>query len=100
MAGPVFVHLNCHSAYSLSEGALPVGRLVDLAARDGMPAVGVTDTANLFGALEFSEKAAKAGVQPIIGCKLPVRFGPADGRQESPARGAPTGDGDGVKRRG
>ena len=39
-----------------------------------MPAVGVTDTANLFGALEFSEKAAAAGMQPIIGCKLPVRF--------------------------
>ena len=39
-----------------------------------MPAVGVTDTANLFGALEFSEKAAEKGIQPIIGCKLPVRF--------------------------
>jgi DNA polymerase-3 subunit alpha len=39
-------------------------------------AVGVTDTANLFGALEFSEKAAAAGIQPIIGCKLPVRFEP------------------------
>ena len=39
-----------------------------------MPAVGVTDTANLFGALEFSEKAAEKGIQPIIGCKLPIRF--------------------------
>jgi DNA polymerase-3 subunit alpha len=40
-------------------------------------AVGVTDTANLFGALEFSEKAAAAGIQPIIGCKLPVRSNPS-----------------------
>jgi DNA polymerase-3 subunit alpha len=72
--GPGFIHLNCHSAYSLLEGALPLATMLDLAVKDGMPAVGVTDTANLFGALEFSEKAAAAGVQPIIGCKLPVRF--------------------------
>jgi DNA polymerase III subunit alpha len=70
----LFIHLNSHSAYSLLEGALPVERLVKLAAEQGMPAVGVADTANLFGALEFSEKAAKAGIQPIIGCKLPIRF--------------------------
>ncbi len=75
-SGPGFIHLNCHSAYSLLEGALPLSRLVKLAAEDGMPAVGVTDTANLFGALEFSEKAAEKGIQPIIGCKLPVRFEP------------------------
>jgi DNA polymerase-3 subunit alpha len=72
--GPGFIHLNCHSAYSLLEGALPLARLVELAERDGMPAVGVTDTANLFGVLEFSEKAAAAGIQPIVGCKLPIRF--------------------------
>jgi DNA polymerase-3 subunit alpha len=77
-SGPDFIHLNCHSAYSLLEGALPVDTLVSLAAADAMPAVGVTDTANLFGALEFSQKAAKAGIQPIIGCKLPVRFEPED----------------------
>jgi DNA polymerase-3 subunit alpha len=71
---PGFIHLNCHSAYSLLESALPMATLVKLATADGMPALGVTDTANLFGALEFSEKAAAAGVQPIIGCKLPIRF--------------------------
>jgi hypothetical protein len=54
--GPGFIHLNCHSAYSLLEGALPIGKLVKLAVQDGMPALGVTDTANLFGALEFSEE--------------------------------------------
>ncbi|MDH3195422.1 MAG: DNA polymerase III subunit alpha, partial [Hyphomicrobiales bacterium] len=78
---PDFIHLNCHSAYSLLEGALPIDTLILLAAANGMPAVGVTDTANLFGALEFSEKAAKAGIQPIIGCKLPVCFEAEDGDQ-------------------
>ena len=67
MASPGFIHLNCHSAYSLLEGALPLAALIKLAAADRMPAVGVTDTANLFGALEFSEKAAHAGIQPIVG---------------------------------
>jgi DNA polymerase-3 subunit alpha len=78
VTGPGFIHLNCHSAYSLLEGALPIGKLVKLAAEEGMPALGLTDTANLFGALEFSEKAAGAGIQPIIGCKLPVQFEAAD----------------------
>jgi DNA polymerase-3 subunit alpha len=76
LSGPGFIHLNCHSAYSLLEGALPLAKLVKLAVENEMPALGVTDTANLFGALEFSEKAAGAGLQPIIGCKLPVRFEP------------------------
>ncbi len=75
-----FIHLNCHSAFSLLEGALPITELIKRAVGDDMPAVGVTDTANLFGALEFSEKAATAGVQPIVGCKLPVDFDPADDR--------------------
>ncbi|MGQ7791918.1 DNA polymerase III subunit alpha [Faunimonas sp. B44] len=86
--GPDFVHLNCHSAYSLLEGALPIGKLVDLAVADGMPAVGVTDSANLFGALEFSQKAAKAGVQPLIGCKLPVRFEAEEARSGGRAGGS------------
>ena len=67
-----FVHLRVHSAYSLLEGAI---KLKDLAARCaamGMPAVGVCDTANLFGALEFANAAKAVGVQPVIGCQLPV----------------------------
>ncbi|SEQ82822.1 DNA polymerase III, alpha subunit [Faunimonas pinastri] len=79
--GPDFIHLNCHSAYSLLEGALPLGKLIDLAVKSEMPALGITDTANLFGALEFSEKAVKAGLQPIVGCKLPVRFEVEDERE-------------------
>ncbi|SCZ37633.1 DNA polymerase-3 subunit alpha [Afifella marina DSM 2698] len=69
---PHFIHLNCHSAFSLLEGALPVAKLIKLAKSAGMPAVGVTDSANLFGALEFSQKASGSGIQPLIGCKLPV----------------------------
>src|SRR3546814_68959 len=62
-----FVHLRVHSAYSLSEGAIPVKTLVKLCKQQGMPAVAVTDTGNLFGALEFAQTAQKEGVQPIVG---------------------------------
>ena len=68
-----FVHLRIHSAYSLSEGAITIKELVKLCQRHAMPAAAITDTANLFGALEFAMAAAEAGVQPIIGCQLPVR---------------------------
>jgi DNA polymerase-3 subunit alpha len=65
-----FVHLRVHSAYSLSEGAIKVERIASLAERAVMPAVAMTDTGNLFGALEFSEACATRGVQPILGCQL------------------------------
>ncbi len=67
-----FVHLRVHSAYSLLEGAIKLKELVARCAAMGMPAVGVCDSANLFGALEFANAARAAGVQPIIGCQLPV----------------------------
>ena len=57
-----FVHLHVHSAYSLREGALTIETLAKLAKADEMPALAITDANNLFGALEFSEKLAKAGV--------------------------------------
>ncbi len=69
-----FVHLRVHSAYSLLEGALPIPRLAKLAGQNGFPALGLTDTNNLFGALEFSEKIAGAGVQPIVGVTLALDF--------------------------
>jgi DNA polymerase-3 subunit alpha len=68
-----FVHLRVHSAYSLSEGAIRVDALVKLCRQFDMAAVAVTDTNNLFGALEFSHYARDAGVQPIIGCQLALR---------------------------
>ena len=69
-----FVHLRVHSAYSLLEGALPVGKIVGHAVKDAAPAIAITDTNNLFGALEFAQKATKEGVQPIVGCQLDVCF--------------------------
>src|ERR1700710_2068191 len=65
-----FVHLHNHSAYSLSEGAIKAEKLAALAGAEGMPAVAITDSSNLFGALEFSQAAAGKGVQPILGCQL------------------------------
>ena len=72
-----FVHLHVHSAFSLREGALTIETLAKLAKADDMPALAITDTNNLFGALEFSEKLAKSGVQPIIGVQATVDFGDA-----------------------
>ncbi len=62
-----FVHLHVHSAYSLAEGAVHVGGLKDLCLQHAMPALAVTDTNNLFGALEVSEVLSAAGIQPITG---------------------------------
>ena len=65
-----FVHLRTHSAYSLSEGAIRPDQIVALAKDAGMPAAAITDTGNLFGALEFSQYCAAKGIQPIIGCQI------------------------------
>jgi DNA polymerase-3 subunit alpha len=70
-----FVHLHMHSAYSLLEGALPIAKLAELAKADHQPALALTDTNNMFGALEFSDKMAGSGIQPIIGCALSIDCG-------------------------
>ena len=72
MAHADFVHLRVHSAYSLSEGAIKTKALVALCRERRMPAVAVTDTGNMFGALEFCLAAAEGGVQPIVGTLLPL----------------------------
>ena len=69
-----FVHLRVHSAYSLLEGALTIPKLAALASADGAPALALTDSNNLFGALEFSERLAEAGIQPIVGLTLSLTF--------------------------
>ena len=71
---PRFIHLRVHTEYSLLEGAMRVKKLPGMAADLGMPAVAVTDTNNMFGALEFSEIAAKSGVQPILGCQVALDY--------------------------
>ncbi len=67
-----FVHLRVHSAFSLSEGAIRVPDIAALARREHMPAAAITDTGNLFGALEFSQYCTAKGVQPIIGCQIGI----------------------------
>ena len=74
-AEPAFVHLHVHSSYSLLEGALTIARLAELAKNDRQPALALTDTDNMFGALEFSEKLASFGIQPIVGCAIAIDFG-------------------------
>ena len=87
---PGFVHLHVHSSYSLLEGAMTIARLAELAKADRQPALALTDTDNLFGALEFSDKLAGAGIQPIVGCALAIDFrrsrGRAAQRQRSPLK--------------
>jgi DNA polymerase-3 subunit alpha len=81
-----FVHLHVHSSYSLLEGALPIAKLAKLARVDKMPALALTDTNNLYGALEFSEKLASEGVQPIVGLQLSVEFGDAERARQARKR--------------
>lgn len=70
-----FVHLHLHSEYSLLDGAIRIQELVDKAIALGMPAVALTDHGNLFGAIEFYQKATAAGIKPIIGCEVYVAPG-------------------------
>ena len=81
MAHADFVHLRVHTAFTLSEGAIKVADLAELCRTHRMPAVAVTDTGNLFGAVEVSRRCIEAGVQPIIGCQLALGD---DGRDAAP----------------
>src|ERR1700720_884357 len=78
MSNAGFVHLHVHSAYSLLKGSIKIQKLGELAKADHQPALALTDTDNMFGALEFSDKMAGYGIQPIIGCELAVDFGDQD----------------------
>src|SRR5713226_1015458 len=78
MSNAGFVHLHVHSAYSLLKGSIKIQKLGELAKADRQPALALTDTDNMFGALEFSDKMAGYGIQPIIGCELAVDFGDQD----------------------
>src|SRR6056297_3008025 len=85
MSNSRFIHLRTHSEYSLLEGAMRLKKLPGLCADKGMPAVALTDTNNLFAALEFSVGAAGAGIQPIMGCQVDLRVAdPAPGQRADP----------------
>ncbi len=77
MSDPRFIHLRLHSQYSLLEGAVHVKKLPAMCEAANMPAVALTDTNNMFAALEFSVTAKDAGVQPIVGCQIDVAYDPA-----------------------
>ena len=65
-----YIPLRTTSQYSLLEGAMQIESIVNKAINHKIPAIGLTDRNNLFGALEFSEKLIEKGIQPIIGCNL------------------------------
>ncbi|HTP87226.1 MAG TPA: DNA polymerase III subunit alpha [Bryobacteraceae bacterium] len=67
-----FVHLHCHTDYSLLDGACEISQLMDLVAEQKMPAVAMTDHGNLFGAVEFYNGARAKGIHPVIGCEVYV----------------------------
>src|SRR6185295_1676853 len=89
MSNAGFVHLHVHSAYSLLKGSIKIQKLGELAKADRQPALALTDTDNMFGALEFSDKMAGYGIQPIIGCELAVDFGDQDANVRSSAATGP-----------
>ncbi|MGJ8557138.1 MAG: DNA polymerase III subunit alpha, partial [Sulfitobacter geojensis] len=84
---PRFIHLRTHSEYSLLEGALRLKKLPDMCRAAGMPALALTDTNNMFAALEFSVAMAGAGVQPIMGCQVDLAYvvGQPGEREKDPA---------------
>ncbi|WP_338550548.1 DNA polymerase III subunit alpha [Roseovarius phycicola] len=82
---PRFIHLRLHTEYSLLEGAVRLKKLADLCVTHDMPAVAVTDTNNMFAALEFSVAASGAGVQPIMGCQFDLQYlAPEPGKRAVP----------------
>ncbi|HTR38223.1 MAG TPA: DNA polymerase III subunit alpha [Bryobacteraceae bacterium] len=71
-SAPPFVHLHCHTDYSLLDGACEISQLMDLVVEQKMPSIAMTDHGNLFGAVEFYNKAKEKGVHPVIGCEVYV----------------------------
>ncbi len=83
-----FVHLHCHSHYSLLDGASSINRLIDRAKQHGMNALALTDHGNLHGALEFYQKSKAAGINPIVGYEAYVAPGSRFMRDASSAKDA------------
>src|SRR3989338_6321831 len=76
-----FVHLHLHTQYSLLDGAIKIPNLIHKAKEFEMPAIGITDHGNLFGAMEFYIEAKKAHIKPIIGCEVYMAPGSRLSRQ-------------------
>lgn len=86
MSEPKFVHLRVHTAYSLSEGAMQVPALIHHCHNQGIAAIAVTDTANMFGGKAFSKYASDEGIKPIMGCQFYLRNPDADDVLKSKGR--------------
>ncbi len=67
---PDFVHLHCHTQFSLLDGASEIGPMMDKAAKDGQKGVALTDHGNMFGAFKFVAEAERRDLKPIIGCEF------------------------------
>src|SRR3981081_97269 len=89
MSNAGFVHLHVHSAYSLLKGSIKIQKLAELAKADRQQALARTATHTMIGALEFSDKMAGYGIQPIIGCELAVDFGDQDPNARNALPSAP-----------
>ena len=74
-----FNHLKIHTQYSICEGAIKIDDLKDFAKINKIKSLGLCDTTNLCGALEFAEKISKAGSQPIIGTQINFKYGETTG---------------------
>ncbi len=83
---PSFVHLHCHSAYSLLDGAIRLKDLMTKAQEFGMDSVAITDHGNMFGAVHFQQEAQKAGIKPIIGCEVYVAPGDRRDKEHRPGQ--------------
>lgn len=70
LSSPQFVHLRCHSEYSIVDGIVRIDDYIDAAHNDAMPAVALSDLSNLFGAIKFYKAARGKGIKPILGCDL------------------------------
>lgn len=79
-----FVHLHVHTEYSLLDGAIRIDGMLEKAKAQGMDSVAITDHGNMFGVVDFFDRAAKAGIKPIIGCEVYVA--PGDRRDRTPSQ--------------
>ncbi len=70
MPAPSFIHLRLHSEYSIVDGIVRIEEAVAAAVKEGMPALALTDLANVFGMVKFYKAAREAGVKPIVGCDV------------------------------
>ena len=84
---PEFVHLHCHTQFSLLDGASEIGSMMDKAVSDGQKGVALTDHGNMFSAVQFYDQAIKNDIKPLIGSEVYVA--PGDRRDRTSIPGQP-----------